>query len=82
MSVMRGIDIGDSRLFSLHITFADGSNPYVRYDMSEEGFAHELTRWNENYIFAVDDIVNKNGDMMTYITAYERSTCVNEDEVY
>ena len=34
---------------SIHITFADGSNPYIRYSMTVEEFALELLKWTENY---------------------------------
>lgn len=34
---------------SIHILFADGSNPYVRYNMSLNEFADELEKWQTSY---------------------------------
>lgn len=34
---------------SIHIEFADGSNPYVRYNMSIHDFFEEVNKWKKNY---------------------------------
>ena len=30
---------------SIHIIFTDGSNPYIRYNMTPEDFAREVLKW-------------------------------------
>ena len=37
-------------IYSIHIQFADGSNPYVRYNMTLGQFAEEKAQWEERYI--------------------------------
>lgn len=37
-------------IYSVHILFADGSNPYVRYHMNLEEFGDELKKWSRNHI--------------------------------
>ena len=39
---------------SLHIIFADGSNPYIRYNMDPVEFAREVLKWSENFSLAFD----------------------------
>ena len=34
---------------SIHILFEDGSNPYVRYNMTTDEFTEELEKWQVNY---------------------------------
>lgn len=47
---------------SIHILFANGSNPYLRYNMSPADFARELLQWAANYelefIKATDSILH------------------------
>ena len=42
---------------TLHITFGDSSNPYVRFNMDERTFKNELRKWKRNY-----NIVHKHQD--------------------
>lgn len=39
---------------SLHIIFADGSNPYIRYNMDPVEFAQEVLKWSKNFTLAFD----------------------------
>jgi len=39
---------------SLHIIFADGSNPYIRYNMDPVEFAQEVLKWAENFDLVFD----------------------------
>lgn len=41
---------------SIHITFTDGSNPYVRFNMSAAEFRKELRSWRRN--FKLDGFIN------------------------
>ena len=34
---------------SIHILFADGSNPYIRYNMTPEEFAREILKWSKSF---------------------------------
>lgn len=34
---------------SIHILFADGSNPYIRYNMTPAEFAQEILKWSKNF---------------------------------
>ena len=36
-------------MINLHISFSDGSNPYVRFGMDEKAFRRELARWKRNF---------------------------------
>ena len=35
--------------YSIHLTFADGSNPYVRYRMTRSQYNRELRKWRKHY---------------------------------
>jgi len=35
--------------YSMHIIFADGSNPWVRFNMTREEYGFEINRWSRNY---------------------------------
>ena len=48
---------------SIHILFSNGSNPYVRYNMTDNEFTEELERWSENYILSPISVF---GTMYTY----------------
>lgn len=41
---------------SIHIQFRDGSNPYVRYNMSYNEFTDELEKWQVNYELELDSV--------------------------
>ena len=34
---------------TIHIEFVNGSNPYVRYNMTDDEFTEELEKWQKNY---------------------------------
>lgn len=53
---------------SLHIKFEDGSNPYVRFNMTPADFVSELNRWKERYSLKVNDV--KTG--IIYLIAKEK----------
>jgi len=44
--------------YSLHLSFKDGSNPYVRYGMNRQQYSRELLKWKRNYIVTIDKIEN------------------------
>lgn len=35
---------------SIHIMFENGSNPYCRFNMTDNEFTEELEKWSENYV--------------------------------
>lgn len=39
---------------SIHILFADGSNPYLRYNMTPVEFAEEVLKWSKDYDLVFD----------------------------
>lgn len=45
--------------YSISITFADGSNPYLKYNMTEKEFNQELKKWEKNYKMVLDTIAFK-----------------------
>lgn len=53
---------------SIHITFADGSNPYVVYNLPPEKFAREILKWAKRY----DLIFEKALNSVLFFTATER----------
>ena len=40
----------------IHITFTNGSNPYLKYGMDERSFLKEVKKWNRLYVMRLDDI--------------------------
>lgn len=48
---------------SIHIRFANGGNPYVRYNMTTNEFTDELEKWQENYILTPESVF---GSIYTY----------------
>lgn len=49
---------------SIHIEFEDGSNPYVRYNMSYNEFTEELEKWQVNFELKLESIF---GTIYSYI---------------
>ena len=41
-------------MFTLHISFENGSNPWVRFGMSTEELGEELIRWSKEWILRLD----------------------------
>ena len=37
------------RMYSIHIEFENGSNPYVRYNMNSAEYKKEFRKWSEEY---------------------------------
>lgn len=54
---------------TIHILFDDGSNPYVRFNMTDNEFTEELEKWNKNYIMTPTSVF---GMIYTY-TAKEKT---------
>ena len=42
---------------TIHITFTNGSNPYVRFNMNKKQFRNELRKWKRSY-----NVVRKHQD--------------------
>ena len=53
---------------SLHITFENGSNPYVRFNMYRDELKRERKKWEKSYI--VTNEYEK--DNIIYLTVKER----------
>ena len=34
---------------SIHLLFADGSNPYIKYNLTPEEFAREVLKWSKEF---------------------------------
>ena len=49
---------------SIHIEFEDGSNPYVRYNMSYNEFTEELEKWQVYFELKLESIF---GTIYSYI---------------
>ncbi len=49
---------------SIHILFKNGSNPYVRYNMSDNEFTEELEKWQKNYNLTLNSMF---GTIYTYV---------------
>lgn len=41
---------------SIHLIFANGSNPYVKFNMTEKEFEEEINAWCKNHILKLDYI--------------------------
>lgn len=48
-------------MFSLHLTFSDGSNPWVRFGMTPKEFGKELIRWSKNFTLVFDKVLSEEG---------------------
>lgn len=49
---------------SIHIEFANGSNPYVRYNMTDNEFTEELEKWSKNYVLTPTSVF---GNIYSYL---------------
>lgn len=58
----------------LHITFTDGSNPWVRFDISKEDVLKDLRSWKRHYV-VVDKYKTIGGDIMVTVRP---KTCEEE----
>lgn len=47
---------------TIHLLFADGSNPYIKYNMTPAEFAREVLKWSKEFdlefIKATDTIIH------------------------
>lgn len=57
-------------IYSLHLSFKDGSNPFVRYHMTRQQYSRELIRWKRDYIVTIDKIENG----LVFATAERKET--------
>jgi hypothetical protein len=58
-----------AREMSIHILFDNGSNPFVRYNLTPAEFAKEVLKWDRNYILQYE---GASGETILHFTAYER----------
>lgn len=64
---------GGGNLFTLHIKFLDGSNPWVRFCMSPEEFGNELIKWSKKYNLCLDYVNDDAGfSCMVFMIAMVR----------
>ena len=54
---------------SIHILFDNGSNPFVRYNLSPAEFAKEVLKWDKNYSLMYEGVT---GETILHFKAYER----------
>lgn len=70
--------------YTMHIEFADGSNPYLKNNMSRRTYIEELKKWQKNYILKTQSIKNGiNGSWLLFFKATEKGkeeTQNHEDE--
>ena len=55
---------------SIHIVFTDGSNPYIRYNLTPEDFAREILKWSKSFNLAFQETT---GNTIFHFTADERT---------
>lgn len=55
---------------SIHIMFEDGSNPYVRYNMTDNEFTDELEKWSKSFVLTPTSIF---GTIYTYIAKEKKN---------
>ena len=48
---------------TIHILFENGSNPYAKFNMTDNEFTEELEKWQKNYILTPESIF---GTIYTY----------------
>lgn len=61
-------------MFSLHIMFENGSNPWVRFRMTAKELGEELVKWSENFCPVYDTVRSEPlTSCMIFVTAIERS---------
>lgn len=59
-------------LTSIHIQFADGSNPYVRYNMTAKEFAVEKAKWERRFTLVDQGTDDKYAKGIRFFKAYEK----------
>ena len=65
-------------IYSIHIQFADGSNPYVRYNMRPSQFAEEKAKWEERYILV--ELSNTIGKNIMFYKAFRKENADHGDQ--
>lgn len=62
-----------NRRYNLHISFSDGSNPWVRFNMTREEYSHEMERWKLNHIVKINRTEESSfGTSFIFATAREK----------
>ena len=64
---------GESKM-SLHITFENGSNPYIRYRLTPKQYEKELSKWGKNYVLKFGGMI---GDLIFGFKACEIHRPIN-----
>ena len=66
-----GQGMAAAREMSIHILFDNGSNPFVRYNLTPAEFAKEVLKWDRNYILQYEGAT---GETILHFKAFERMT--------
>ena len=62
------------RFYTLHIEFDDGSNPWVRFNMTRIEYGYEMGRWKARYKMTVDKTEEtQNGGVVIFAKASAKS---------
>ena len=60
-------------MFTLNLNFEDGSNPWVRFNMTAKEFGEELIKWSKNFCLVFDTArVEPEVSCMIFMTAIDR----------
>lgn len=43
-----------TELYTIHLVFADGSNPFVRYNIAKDQLQAERSKWEKEYDLSLD----------------------------
>lgn len=71
-----------TELYSIHLVFADGSNPFVRYNITKDQLQEERSKWEKEYDLRLDKFckgVACDGGIYFY-TATKKGVNHNGDE--
>ena len=68
----------ESRTYSFHLTFADGSNPYYSFPTDETTHKAALRKWKRNYDLILDQRTESpSGSVLELYTATEKRPTVD-----
>lgn len=59
---------------SIHIVFTDGSNPYIKYNMTPAEFAEEILKWCKG--FDLDYIGATEGSIINFTATDKRARAI------
>jgi len=59
-------------VFSLHIEFEDGSNPWYRLNMTPEEFGEELIKWSKKFRLDFDMANGNYGSCFVFMKARQK----------